>query len=76
MVKKQASHVVATQQALLVAVVKNKGSGARVAKELRCSQQSVSAWARGTWLPRPDVQKRMLKRYGIPMPWVLPQVEA
>jgi len=64
-----------TQQQLLAVVVRDKGGGKKVAKELRSSQQSVSAWVMGHWLPRADMQRKMLKRYGIPLPWVL-HVEA
>jgi transcriptional regulator with XRE-family HTH domain len=58
-----------TQQALLGAVVRNKGSGAVVADELDCSQQSVSEWMRGSWVPRRKMQEKMGKLYGIPVPW-------
>lgn len=59
-----------THQQQLAEIVQRKGSGRVVAKELKCSQQSVSAWALGTTLPRANMQQRMEKRYGIPRPWV------
>jgi len=59
------------QPQLLAAVVKSKGSGAVVAQELGCSQQSVSEWMRGSWAPRSAVQKKMKELYGIPAPWPL-----
>jgi len=52
-------------QKQLAAVVRSKGSGAAVAKELRCSQQSVSAWMTGVSTPRPRMQRKIQKRYGI-----------
>lgn len=58
-----------THQALFGAIVRNKGSGAVVADELGCSQQSVSEWMRGSWLPRMKMQKKMKELYGIPTPW-------
>lgn len=65
-----------TQQELLSATVRSLGSEALVAKKLGCSQQSVSAWRRGSWLPRRNMQNKMLKVYGIPMPWTLPPKDA
>lgn len=58
-----------THQQLLAEVVENEGSEERVAKRLACSQQSVSAWIKGSWLPRMAVQKRMKEIYKIPIPW-------
>lgn len=57
------------QQQCLAEVVSKKGSGRAVAQELKCSQQSVSAWARYVSLPRRGMQAKMKKRYGIPTPW-------
>jgi transcriptional regulator with XRE-family HTH domain len=67
--KKAARPKLPTQQELFAAVIRNKGSGAVVAKELGCSQQSVSEWARGSWVPRLKMQEKMKKLYGIPVPW-------
>lgn len=58
-----------THQQLLAAVVEIEGSEERVAKRLECSQQSVNAWIKGSWLPRMAVQKRMKEIYKIPLPW-------
>lgn len=62
------------QQALLAEIVVRKGGGAIVAKELhtkslKCSQQSVSAWVVGSWLPKGPMQERIEKVYGIPFGW-------
>lgn len=57
-------------QQMLAEIIKQMGSGRAVAKKLKCSQQSVSAWALGTTLPRWGMQKKMLKLLGIPVPWV------
>ena len=57
-------------QQLLAEIVRQMGSGRAVARKLKCSQQSVSAWALGTTLPRSGMQKKMQKLLGIPVPWV------
>ncbi len=59
-----------SQQQQLAEVVKRKGSGRVVAEELGCSQQSVSAWAKGIGLPRSAAQTKMRKLYRIPTPWI------
>lgn len=58
-----------TQRELLADIIKDQGSAAAVAKTLRCSQQSVSAWAHGTNVPRAAMQKKLLETYSIPQPW-------
>lgn len=69
MAKKKDAKKPKTHQQLLAAVVESEGSEERVAKRLACSQQSVSAWIKGSWLPRMAVQKRMKEIYKIPIPW-------
>lgn len=69
-VKTRRSH----QQKLLAAVVEEKGSARAVADEMKaagykCSQQSVDAWVKGHWPPRPATQKALNTMYKIPMPW-------
>lgn len=59
-----------THQQQLAEIVTREGSGRAVAEKLGCSQQSVSAWALGTTLPRSPMQKKLLKVYKIPMPWL------
>lgn len=64
------------QQKLLADIVAQKGSGRAVAEEIRahgvrCSQQSVDAWIKGHWPPRPATQKALKELYKIPMPWVV-----
>jgi hypothetical protein len=59
---------------LLANVVKAKGSGRVVAEELtaqgvKCSQQSVSAWLKGEWPPRPATQAVLKRLYNIPATW-------
>jgi hypothetical protein len=66
-----------TQQQLLKEIAFMKGGGAVIAKELAtkeltCSQQSVSAWINGEWLPGGPMQKRIEKLYDIPVPWEIP----
>lgn len=63
--KREKSH-----QQRLAEVIKSKGSGRAVAEEVGCSQQSVSAWAKGVGLPRARAQAKMRKLYRIPTPWV------
>lgn len=63
------------QQKLLAEIVAKKGSGRAVAEEItaagaRCSQQSVDAWVKGHWPPRPATQQIIKKLYKIPTPWV------
>lgn len=63
------------QRKLLADVVAQRGSGRAVAEELkaagyRCSQQSVDAWLKGHWPPRPATQDGLKKLYRIPTPWV------
>ena len=63
-----------TPQQLLAEVVKSKGSARAVADELsaagiKCSQQSVDAWVKGHWPPRPATQQALKKLYRIPVPW-------
>ena len=62
-----------TNQELLADVVQRKGNGTVVAKELGCSQQSVSEWMRGSWVPRLAMQKKLKALYRIPLPWQLPK---
>ena len=62
------------QQKLLADVVTEKGSARAVADEMKaaghkCSQQSVDAWVRGLWPPRPATQQALKALYKIPMPW-------
>lgn len=62
------------QQKLLAEVIKAKGSARAVADEMRAaghksSQQSVDAWAKGLWPPRPATQDALKKLYQIPSPW-------
>jgi hypothetical protein len=59
---------------LLAAVVEEKGSERAVAEELtsagaKCSQQSVNAWIKGLWPPRPATQGVLKKLYRISGPW-------
>ncbi len=59
---------------ILAEVVKKKGSARVVADELRnagvkCSQQSVSAWTKGLWPPRPATQGVLKRLYKIPATW-------
>lgn len=63
-----------TPQQLLAEVVKEKGSARAVADEMRAagyksSQQSVDAWVKGHWPPRPATQDALKKLYKIPAPW-------
>lgn len=63
-----------TPQQLLAEVVKEKGSARAVADEMkaagyRSSQQSVDAWVKGLWPPRPATQDALKKLYKIPAPW-------
>jgi len=63
-----------TPRELLADVVKRKGSERVVAEEVRtqgvkCSQQSVSAWLKGEWPPRPATQAALKKLYRIPATW-------
>lgn len=69
MAKKKIKKKPKTHQQLLADVVKSEGSEEQVAKKLDCSQQSVNAWIKGSWLPRMAVQKRMKEIYKIPIPW-------
>lgn len=62
-----------SQQQLLAHVVMLKGSERAVSKELGCSQQSVSAWIKCEWTPRPAMQRKLKELYKIPMPWVIPE---
>ena len=61
-----------SQQQLLAEVVALKGSERVISEELGCSQQSVSAWIKGEWTPRPVMQRKLKALYKIPMPWVIP----
>jgi hypothetical protein len=68
--KKRASK----QQKLLADVIKEKGSARAVADEMKAaghksSQQSVDAWVKGLWPPRPATQDALRKLYQIPAPW-------
>ncbi len=63
------------QRNLLAEVVEQKGSGRAVAEEMvaagyRCSQQSIDAWLKGHWPPRPKAQEGLKTLYKIPTPWV------
>lgn len=65
----------AQQRKLLAEVVEQKGSGRAVAEEMvaagyRCSQQSIDAWLKGHWPPRPKAQEGLKTLYKIPTPWV------
>lgn len=60
-----------THQQLLAEVVQLKGSERVVSEELGCSQQSVSAWIKGDWSPRVNVQRKLKELYKIPMPWII-----
>lgn len=62
------------QQKLLADVVQEKGSARAVADEMKAaghksSQQSVDAWVKGHWPPRPATQAALKALYKIPMPW-------
>lgn len=64
-----------THQQQLAEVIKQKGSARAVADEMKAaghksSQQSVDAWAKGYWPPRPATQAALKKLYRIPTPWV------
>jgi hypothetical protein len=66
-----------TPQLMLAAVVKRKGSERIVAEELKaagvkCSQQSVSAWIKNHWPPRPATQQALKRLYRIPATWGQP----
>ena len=63
------------QRKLLADVVEQRGSGRAVAEEMvaagyRCSQQSIDAWLKGHWPPRPKTQEGLKTLYKIPTPWV------
>ncbi len=76
MAKKKSEKKAKTHQQLLAAVVENEGSEERVAKKIGCSQQSINAWIKGSWLPRMAVQKKMKELYKIPVPWKKAEAEA
>lgn len=72
--KKKAVTKELTPQQLLAEVVKEKGSARAVADEMKAagfksSQQSVDAWVRGLWPPRPATQQALKKLYKIPATW-------
>ena len=73
--KKSAPKKPAPQQKLLAEIVKERGSARAVADEMKAaghksSQQSVDAWVKGLWPPRPATQDALKKLYKIPTPWV------
>ena len=75
--KKPLANKVTDQQRLLADVIKQKGSARAVADEMKTagfksSQQSVDAWAKGHWPPRPATQAALKKLYRIPTPWGRP----
>ena len=59
-----------SHQQQLAEIITRTGSGRLVAKRLGCSQQSVSAWALGTTMPRRLMQNKMQKLFKIPVPWL------
>jgi len=72
--KKKARKSPSKQARALTKVIELAGSGRAVADQIRttgvkCSQQSVSAWAGGDWVPRLRIQQKLQELYGIPMPW-------
>lgn len=54
---------------LLSEAVKKVGSEDKAAAMIGCSQQSVSAWIRGTNVPRAAKQQKLQKLWNIPAPW-------
>ncbi len=60
------------QSKLLAAAVRKAGSEDKMAEQLKCSQQSVSAWIRGTNVPRAAMQAKLFELFKIPQPWVRP----
>lgn len=72
--KKTQVRRVKSPQQRLAEVVKEKGSERIVAEELRkagvkCSQQSINAWIKKHWPPRPATQAALKALYGIPARW-------
>ncbi len=74
MAKKTSGKKPLTPQQLLAEIVKQKGSARAVADEMKAaghksSQQSVDAWVKGLWPPRPATQDALKALYKIPVPW-------
>lgn len=57
------------QAKMLAAAVRKAGSEDKMAETLECSQQSVSAWLRGTNVPRAAMQVKLFELLKIPQPW-------